>query len=104
MDPCSAIGAAVPQGTLVTVRSKENDIMAFRRGPALTTYMVDFIPPRLMPSYNGGLPGVSTCFANTYGGASKKYLQNERSDILGNRVVSFLSQQSSPLYMKIFAK
>ncbi len=89
LDPCKDLSAAVRpgQGLLLMLRSGR-DVMPFRVGPSLTTYMVDYIPPILMPGYNGGLPGVSTCFANTSGSVTKKNLQSERSDILGSRVVS----------------
>lgn len=88
MDPCNNLSGVVRpgHGTLLTVRSGR-DVLPYRVGPALSTYMVDYIPPVLMPSYNGGLPGVAICFANTGSSATKKNLQTERSDILGNRVV-----------------
>lgn len=102
MDPCKSLAGVSPgQSPLQLLRSLNEGkgakslnegskiVMPFRQGPTLTTYMVDYIPPSVMPRYSGGLPCISTCFANTSGSEPRKTLQSERCDILGARVVSF---------------
>lgn len=89
-DPCKDLSSAVRvgQGTLMLLRTSGRDVLPFRCGPSLTTYMVDYIPPILMPGYTGGYPGISTCFSTTGGAVTRRNLQSERIDILGSRVVS----------------
>jgi len=86
-DPCKDLSSAVRvgQGTLMLLRSSR-DVLPFRCGPSLTTYMVDYIPPILMPGYTGGYPAISTCFSTTGGAVTRRNLQSERIDILGSRV------------------
>ncbi|CAL8107579.1 unnamed protein product [Orchesella dallaii] len=62
------------------------DVLPYRQGVVVTTYMGDYIPPVLMPGYQGHLPGVSTACGNTYGGATQKHFRNFRQELLGRQI------------------
>jgi len=84
--PCLDLSGVPPGAPPISVLRTGKDVMPFRQGVVVTTYMSDFIPPNLMPGYCGHLPKVSTAFGNTYGNETKKYFQNYRHEILSRCV------------------
>lgn len=91
-------GVCPGQGPMSVLRSGK-DVMPFRQGTVLTTYMGDFIPPAVMPGYLGHLPGVSKCAGKTYGAATMDYFQTYRNEVLTHQVVS---RQVFYFYMYVF--
>lgn len=79
----------VPAGTgPISVLRSGKDVMPFRQGSVITTYMGDFIPPVIMPGYQGHLPGISTSCGNTYGGATQKHFRTFRQELMERHVRS----------------
>jgi hypothetical protein len=58
------------------------DVFPFRQGEVISTQKSDFIPPAIMPGYNGHLPCVSKSFGNTYGNETQRYFQAYRNEVL----------------------
>ncbi|XP_054979455.1 protein FAM166C [Sorex araneus] len=53
--------------------------MAFRSaGTLLTDFNAAFLPPGLMPGYQGHIPGVAFSFGSPYGSTTFKHFQDER--------------------------
>lgn len=73
----------VPAGTQpISVLRTGKDVMPFRQGVVVTTYMGDYIPPVVMPGYMGHLPGVSMDCGRTYGGATQKHFRVFRQELM----------------------
>jgi len=66
-------------------RTTGKDIMPFREGVRITTYMNDYIPPALSPGYMGQLSTIAKCSGGGCGGPDIRF-KNYRNDLLA-RVV-----------------
>jgi len=56
--------------------------MSFKAGDLNTTYRADYVPPALMPKYGGECQTVHYGIGSTYGGATKKYFEDYRNEVL----------------------
>jgi len=86
MSPCLDFSGTPTGQNPVSVLRAGKDIMAFRQGTVITTYMGDYIPPVVMPGYMGHLPGVSWSCGNTFGGATQKHFRIYRQELLSRQV------------------
>jgi len=84
--PCLDFSGLPAGSPPISVFRTGKDVMPFREGTVITSYMADYIPPNLMPGYMGHLPKISHSFGNTYGAETKKYFQNYRHEILSRSV------------------
>ena len=83
--------SGVPNGTQpISVLRSGKDVMPFKQGTVITTYMGDYIPPSVMPGYLGHLPGVSTSCGHTFGGATQKHFKIYRQDLLSRQVRPYM--------------
>ncbi|XP_017654125.1 UPF0573 protein C2orf70 homolog [Nannospalax galili] len=48
-------------------------------GTLLTEFNATFVPPALMPGYQGHVPGVASSFGSSYGNTAIKYFQDYRN-------------------------
>jgi len=79
--------SSLPAGTQpISVLRSGKDVMPFRQGSVITTYMGDYIPPSIMPGYLGHLPGVSMACGSTFGGATQKHFRIYRQELLSRQV------------------
>jgi len=81
--PCLDFSGVPPGKPPISVHRTGKDVLPFREGIVVTTYMTDFLPPVLMPGYQGHIPTIAKgAFGNTFGAANKKQLQDYRHEIL----------------------
>ncbi|XP_021491086.1 ciliary microtubule inner protein 2C [Meriones unguiculatus] len=64
-------------------------------GTLLTEFRVSFVPPALMPGYNGHVPTVASSFGSPYGNITFKYFQDLRN-AAAERSCALLSGGSFP--------
>uniref|UniRef100_A0A286XS29 Ciliary microtubule inner protein 2C n=1 Tax=Cavia porcellus TaxID=10141 RepID=A0A286XS29_CAVPO len=65
-------------------------------GTLLTEFNAAYVPPSLMPGYQGHVPGVAFSFGSPYGTTTLKYFQDHRSAAMGQRHVGLSSGSSFP--------
>ncbi|XP_058143725.1 ciliary microtubule inner protein 2C [Dasypus novemcinctus] len=58
-------------------------------GTLLTEFNAAYVPPALMPGYQGHVPGVASSFGSTYGDTTLKYFQDQRNATLGDSHTAF---------------
>ena len=91
--PCMDLSGVLPGKPPISVhRIHGAGSMPLREGVLVTTYLNDYIPPVLMPGYQGHVPTIAKMsIGNTYGGDTIKYFKNYRHKELSHSAVSIIA-------------